>query len=1713
MPELKNNFIGGKMNTDLDERLTPKGQYIDALNVDVLTSDGGNAGAVHSITGNTLTHDSSLFNNGTCVGMVNDERTDTVYWFVAADNGDYILKYNNNQMTPVVVDLASMIVGGEVDYISGNTVTFDSLPSGVSQGQVIYGTQRTYSRGGQVAVGTVLSVSGNSVTFAFYDSLDGVNDYVDYAFSAGVDPVLEFDKDTPITGINIIDDLLCWTSSISDPRKINITRCIQGTTDITTQTQLVVNGVSSGVLKKEHITVAKKSPAKAPDVDTELTYGELPNTTATINFATSSGDLMEPGTSITITTAIAASYGVGDTILLKETDSVTTALELFPITRYYDVRMLVTSINSTSVTCTISSIASSTTASSVLYAISLLPVEALFEKKFPRFAYRYKFEDGEYSIVGPFTDPVFEAGGFRLTTKEGYNIGMQNRVRKITLKNFVPNDIPKDVIQVDLIYKATESPTLYVIDSIKKDDPTPSGFTNNAWNTDADNSHKGVYDITSETIYKVLPSNQSIRVWDNVPLTALAQEVVGNRLVFANYTQGFDLKTASGENCKPEFTTTLENREQRTGSLIGEKTIKSDRELQLGIAFSDNYLRETPVLTSNSGGVNIPYANAVDTTMLVSSLDTQPPLFADNFRFYIKDNSKPYYNLPLNKIYQTDDGSTWLSFNSSDRNKVDEDTFLVLKNKGGDGGLQGVTDKKYKILDIKSEVPESILKYKTLLGRVSVNSLINVSSGTDLVTDTFFEVGASAIQAATSDKIKTATNLVVRFFDTNLKSYTSYYSIIGAENSSSNNIYKIEGEFKEEVGDLGGSDHVLIYQEENRFKPEYSGRFFVKIPGDSVTNALAQPKAVDDYSDVNTRTLVPQVDSSSSVVMGRTCTVQAASGSQWVTFANTTGITLGMIAQNLKYEQNYVVSDLTSSSVEFTQVGTTTVGITDISIVNQQWLFSNGANVIESEWSDFKSGGTNAAGAWFVDNAYFFRRAEQVTGYDYHESVGATINLLNIPNSDSMDFNPTTSFENSIANSTRQGKGVSGPYSYSGFPHGGFIDIAFCGINDNDYILPDTERNFVDDLRKDGVALRVGTNIYNIIDVSEMKVSNYISTAVEGTHRIYPRQQRRLMVRIYVETAFSPSDKTSLEGGTALDIVKPVYTEQDTYNNEKPAIWETEPKENIDTGVYQAISNYYPKRLTEENIRNYINTYDFITNTTLTSGRTQCIGLNGIKIQASSSFTCVAGDILRVTKHDKSFISVKVKSVTAQTGYNDIEIEQNFYSYPIGFSWYNAFSFGNGVECISIRDEFNSNKLDSGAKASIEYDEYAQEHRKSGLIYSGIYNSTSGVNNLNQFIQGEKITKDLNPSHGSIQKLHARNNDLVAICEDKTYRILANKDALYNADGNPQLISTNNVLGQAVPFAGDRGISTNPESFAVDGYRAYWTHKTSGEVMRLSMDGLTPISRYGRRDYFKTLLASADKIVGSFDNNKGLYNLTVDTTTNAYKEESKGWVSRRSFTHEEGISMANRYFTAYNGELWEWKDDSPINTFHGASAAKSSIKFVVNDSAGSVKSFKTVNYEGDEGWTTTGIDTNIESGTTTGFINEEGMYYSNIKGIAADPDLSSLSVQGMGVVSKKNNQKLTFTSVNTSLDIGDKIYKGSGSTITYVGLVTAFTSTTVTLDDASLIAVSDFALFAKDARVNTGNLKGYYATIELETSNSTLTELFSVNSGVTISSK
>ena len=275
---------------------------------------------------------------------------------------------------------------------------------------------------------------------------------------------------------------------------------------------------------------------------------------------------------------------------------------------------------------------------------------------------------------------------------------------------------------------------------------------------------------------------------------------------------------------------------------------------------------------------------------------------------------------------------------------------------------------------------------------------------------------------------------------------------------------------------------------------------------------------------------------------------------------------------------------------------------------------------------------------------------------------------------------------------------------------------------------------------------------------------------------------------------------------------------------------------------------------------------------------------------------------------------------------------------------------------------------------------------------------------------------------------------------------------MFNADGSTNLTATKNVLGSATPYSSEFGISKNPESFASESFRAYFTDKVRGKVIRLSRDGLTPISDAGMSDWFKDNLKISRTLFGSYDDKKGEYNITLQgdeiSKTISYKENVRGWVSFKSFVPENAISCANEYYTFRSGKLWKHHDESvDRNTFYGV-FDNSTVTASLNDAPGIVKSFNTLNYEGSnskinfnieeyinltprDGWYVDNIHTDLEKGSVNNFIDKEGKWFSYLKGkdvavagnmsiIINDDnsslfDQSSFAIQGLGILNNTSS--------------------------------------------------------------------------------------------------
>ena len=305
------------------------------------------------------------------------------------------------------------------------------------------------------------------------------------------------------------------------------------------------------------------------------------------------------------------------------------------------------------------------------------------------------------------------------------------------------------------------------------------------------------------------------------------------------------------------------------------------------------------------------------------------------------------------------------------------------------------------------------------------------------------------------------------------------------------------------------------------------------------------------------------------------------------------------------------------------------------------------------------------------------------------------------------------------------------------------------------------------------------------------------------------------------------------------------------------------------------------------------------------------------------------------------------------------------------------------VEESRITGGYNNTQVELGVKAYLVEDNPNASIRVNSMIYSGIFNSRTGINDTNVFSVGEDITKSVDPSNGSIQKLYAEDTNLIIFQENKVSQALIDKDAIYSAEGGGTVTSSNLVIGDIRSVGGNYGISRNPESFAIYGFRKYFTDKDRNAVLRLSRDGLTEISNYGMSDYFRDKLSTLDgdvfntgKAVGAWDIHNKQYVLSLqpysgNSETLSFDDSVNGFPSFFSYEPDHGISLKNNFYTLKNGVLYAHNSpQAKRGNFYGQQY-KSNITFVFNPKVSMSKVFKTINYEGSNGWEVNSFESDI----------------------------------------------------------------------------------------------------------------------------------------------
>lgn len=163
-------------------------------------------------------------------------------------------------------------------------------------------------------------------------------------------------------------------------------------------------------------------------------------------------------------------------------------------------------------------------------------------ERFICFAYRYRYENNEYSAVSQFSEPAFIPDPFEFDNDSFLNGGMVNSFNSVVITYNTGGPL---VVGVDLLFKEMESNVIKVIEKLDKSE---LGLSDNTDYT---------YNFTNSKIYTVLPESEILRLYDNVPLLAKAQTIMGNRLMYGNYLEGYDLLDKFGNTVKFEYYTSL----------------------------------------------------------------------------------------------------------------------------------------------------------------------------------------------------------------------------------------------------------------------------------------------------------------------------------------------------------------------------------------------------------------------------------------------------------------------------------------------------------------------------------------------------------------------------------------------------------------------------------------------------------------------------------------------------------------------------------------------------------------------------------------------------------------------------------------------------------------------------------------------------------------------------------------------------------------------------------------------------------------------------------------------------------------------------------------------------------------------------------------------------------------------------------------------------
>ncbi len=654
MAEVRNIFVKSKMNKDLDERLLPSGEYRDGRNISISKSEGPDEGVVENILGNIQYSNFGFASNTEIIGTYADTDKDRIYIFAT-------------NFTDSSQDQLSNFPVSDVPHPAGGTIP-----------------------GAECYIAYIQGPLNNTVSPAFDILVQG--------------SFLNFSKTHPMLGVDLIEDLLFFTDNRNQPRKINVETAISS--------PYVSSSNPGYYFNEDHISVAKFMPfspisflnsSNNNTMKDNLSEYLPPHSTSVVDSITASNVILE----------------------FKNIDIATS-----PVTRFKNIMkpelgyFKLTNISGNDTLTFEYPIGSGNTGSAAMAAANAAAVEYFgagsvaftggatpdviqFEQvnpdynsnfegdedylkdKFVRFSYRFKYDDGEYSLMAPFTQALFIPKNFGYFSDTGWN-GITQRDEKDTANSgivkFMENQVTSASFKIDLpprynidvasptagpvqteffnefkvteiqiLAKESDGLAIKVVDEIIVED----SFTSNT-------DRFYIYQYESAKPFKTLTEAVTTRVHDKVPIRAKAQATASNRIIYGNFQE----KHGSPENLD-YFLAVSEKKSigsPASGYSYSRKeyinhTLKQNRSYKVGVVLVDRYGRSSNVIlrdeaisigiSGEKSSIYAPYENPESTlnwpgnNLKISFADLIPPNKTSNYPglfngIYVAGTSSPY---------------------------------------------------------------------------------------------------------------------------------------------------------------------------------------------------------------------------------------------------------------------------------------------------------------------------------------------------------------------------------------------------------------------------------------------------------------------------------------------------------------------------------------------------------------------------------------------------------------------------------------------------------------------------------------------------------------------------------------------------------------------------------------------------------------------------------------------------------------------------------------------------------------------------------------------------------------------------------------------------------------------------------------------------------------------------------------------------------------